>query len=91
MAVIMSRRSVAVLFVLAVALMEAHAASAQVLLSGNWVSYRTHEDEQDRGPGPDLGDYLGIPINNAARLFADSWDASRLTLQDHQCRVHVAP
>src|SRR5262249_55680292 len=23
--------------------------------------------------------------------FADSWDASRLTLQEHQCRVHVAP
>ena len=89
--VTMSRRSVAVLFVLALALMEAHAASAQVQLSGNWVSYRTHEDEQDRGPGPDLGDYLGIPINNAARLFADSWDASRLTLQEHQCRVHVAP
>ena len=66
-------------------------ASAQVLLAGNWNPYRTHEDEQDRGPGPDLGDYLGLPINNAARLFADSWDASRLTLQEHQCRVHVAP
>jgi cyclase len=66
-------------------------ASAQVLLSGNWIPYRTHEDEQDRGPGPDLGDYLGIPINTAGRLFADSWDASRLTLQEHQCRVHVAP
>jgi len=66
-------------------------ASAQVLLAGNWIPYRTHEDEQDRGPGPDLGDYLGIPINSAARLFAESWDASRLTLQEHQCRVHVAP
>ena len=66
-------------------------ASAQVLLSGNWTSLRTHEDEQDRGPGPDLGDYTGIPINDAARLFAESWDASRLTLQEHQCRVHVAP
>ena len=33
----------------------------------------------------------GLPINDAARLFADSWDASRLTLQEHQCRVHVAP
>ena len=29
------------------------------------MSVRTHEDEQDRGPGPDLGDYLGIPINRA--------------------------
>jgi cyclase len=88
--VITTRRCVVALFVLAVVL-EAPAASAQALLSGNWISFRAHEDEQDRGPGPDLGDYLGIPINNAARLFADSWDASRLTLQEHQCRVHVAP
>ena len=70
--VITSRRSVVALFVLAVVLLEAPAASAQALLSGNWISFRAHEDEQDRGPGPDLGDYLGIPINNAARLFADS-------------------
>ncbi len=66
-------------------------AFAQAILAGNWAPYRYHEDEQDRGPGPDLGDYLGLPINSAARLFADSWDASRLTLQEHQCRVHVAP
>ena len=67
------------------------AALAQAILAGNWNPYRAHEDEQDRGPGPDLGDYLGLPINSAGRLFADSWDASRLTLQEHQCRVHVAP
>jgi glyoxylase-like metal-dependent hydrolase (beta-lactamase superfamily II) len=72
-------------------LLDGAAASAQAILAGNWNPYRNHEDEQDRGPGPDLGDYLGIPINSAARLFADSWDASRLTLQEHQCRVHVAP
>jgi cyclase len=86
----MARRPVLILFVLTM-LVPAAPASAQVLLSGNWIPYRTHEDEQDRGPGPDLGDYLGLPINDAARLFADSWDASRLTLQEHQCRVHVAP
>jgi glyoxylase-like metal-dependent hydrolase (beta-lactamase superfamily II) len=63
---------------------------AQSPLAGNWNALR-HEDEQDRGPGPDLGDYSGLPINSAARFFADSWDASRLTLQEHQCRVHVAP
>lgn len=66
-------------------------AAAQSMLAGAWNSLRTFEDDQDRGPGPDLGDYLGLPINDAARLFADSWDASRLTLQEHQCRVHVAP
>jgi cyclase len=86
----LTRRSAVVLISLTL-LLRAVPASAQVLLSGNWIPYRTHEDEQDRGPGPDLGDYLGLPINDAARLFADSWDASRLTLQEHQCRVHVAP
>jgi hypothetical protein len=64
---------------------------AQVLLSGDWTSLRAFEDEQERGPGPDLADYTGIPINDAARLRAESWDASRLTLEEHQCRVHVVP
>jgi hypothetical protein len=65
-------------------------ASGQVVLSGDWRTLM-HEDQPERGQGPDLGDYLGIPINAAARQRADSWDASRLTLQEHQCRVHVAP
>ena len=65
-------------------------ARAQVLLSGDWQTLM-HEDQPERAQGPDLGDYLGIPINDAARLRAESWDASRLTLQEHQCRVHVAP
>jgi glyoxylase-like metal-dependent hydrolase (beta-lactamase superfamily II) len=79
------------LLLIVVVLVISEAASAQAILAGNWNPYRNHEDEQDRGPGPDLGDYLGISLNSAARLFADSWDASRLTLQEHQCRVHVAP
>ena len=62
--------------------------SAQVLLTGEWQPL-THEDATERGPGPALGDYLGLPINDAARLRADSWDASRLTLQEQQCRVHI--
>ncbi len=86
----LTRRSALIPFVIALVLCSVPV-SAQVMLAGNWIPYRTHEDEQDRGPGPDLGDYLGMPINDAARFFADSWDASRLTLQEHQCRVHVAP
>ena len=84
------RRSLVAVFLL-VTVLASVPAQAQVSLAGNWNPFRNHEDEQDRGPGPDLGDYLGIPINSAARLFAESWDASRLTLQEHQCRVHVAP
>ena len=55
-------------------------AFAQVSLVGEW-SPRYHEDNPDRIPGPDLGDYTGLPITAAARLTADSWDAGRLTLK----------
>jgi hypothetical protein len=65
-------------------------ASAQLSLSGDWGP-RTHEDQPDRGPGPELGDYTGLPITDGARLAADSWDASRLTLREHQCKVHNGP
>ncbi|MGA2880660.1 MAG: MBL fold metallo-hydrolase [Bryobacteraceae bacterium] len=58
--------------------------------SGEWSPLH-HEDYNERIPGPDLGDFAGLPINDSARAFAESWDASRLTLQEHQCRVHVSP
>jgi hypothetical protein len=64
--------------------------SAQVNLSGDW-SPRQHEDQPDRGPGPELGDYTGMPITDGARLYGDSWDASRLTIPEHQCKVHNSP
>jgi glyoxylase-like metal-dependent hydrolase (beta-lactamase superfamily II) len=47
-----------------------------------------HEDQVERIPGPDVGDYAGLPINDAMRLRADSWDASLLTLPEHQCKPH---
>ena len=58
-------------------------------LSGNWAPI-VHEDQPERGPGPELGDYLGLPINAAARAKADAWDASLLTLPEWQCRPHPA-
>jgi glyoxylase-like metal-dependent hydrolase (beta-lactamase superfamily II) len=63
---------------------------SQILLDGEWQP-QYHEDQVERIPGPDLGDYLGLPINDAARLRAESWNASRLTLPEEQCRVHVSP
>jgi hypothetical protein len=68
-----------------------HAAYAQGPdLSGVWQP-RYHEDQPERIPGPELRDYLGLPINDAARQFADSWDSSRIALPEEQCRVHVSP
>ena len=65
-------------------------ALAQADFAGNW-SARYQEDFLERIPGPDLGDYLGLPINASARQFAESWDPSRITLPEEQCRVHVSP
>jgi glyoxylase-like metal-dependent hydrolase (beta-lactamase superfamily II) len=62
---------------------------AQFDLTGEWGA-RYHEDQPERIPGPELGDYLGLPITDAARLRADSWDASIATLPEWQCRPHPA-
>ena len=60
---------------------------AQVDLTGMWAPI-FHEDQIERIPGPDVGDYAGLPINDAMRMRADSWDASLLTLPEHQCKPH---
>jgi len=62
-------------------------ASAQVDLSGMWAPI-FHEDQVERVPGPEIGDYSGLPINDAARMRADSWMSSLLTLPEHQCKPH---
>jgi len=64
-------------------------ALAQMDFSGEWAP-RHHEDQPERQPGPELGDYLGIPINEAAKMRADTWDASIQTLPEWQCRPHSA-
>ncbi len=61
--------------------------SAQTNLGGNWLADYT-EDRADRIPGPALGDYGGLPLNDADRLRAQSWSASLLGLPEYQCRVH---
>ena len=63
-------------------------ALAQVDFSGNWAPL-FHEDQPERLPGPELGDYSGIPVNDAARLRADSYDADRISVvMQYQCRPH---
>jgi glyoxylase-like metal-dependent hydrolase (beta-lactamase superfamily II) len=62
-------------------------AYGQIDPAGEWAP-RFHEDQPERIPGPEIGDYLGLPINNAARLRGDAWDASLLTVPEHQCKPH---
>jgi len=65
------------------------AATAGVDFTGEWAP-RFHEDQPERVPGPELGDYLGIPINASARMRAETWEASIQTLWEWQCRPHSA-
>src|SRR5258705_1488530 len=42
-------------------------------LTGTW-RWINHEDERDRNPGAFSGDYRGLPLNDAARMRADTYD-----------------
>jgi hypothetical protein len=68
-------------------------AAAQTDFSGAWEG-RLHEDLNHRndalGGGPRIGDYTGLPINDAARFKADSWDASILSAKERQTIVGTA-
>lgn len=71
-----------------IALLAPCPALAQVDFTGEW-SPIYHEDAPERGPGPELADYTELPLNDAARLQADSWDADRISVvQEYQCRPH---
>ena len=56
-------------------------------ISGDWTVV-THEDTPNYAPGPDLGDYTGLPLNAAARQKAESWDASILSQPERQTQAH---
>jgi len=62
-------------------------AFAQIDISGEWAA-RVHEDQPHRGPGAELGDYTGLPINMADRQRANDWDASILSLTEHSPQPH---
>ena len=63
-------------------------ARAQVDFSGEWAPIRA----EDHTPNPNVfpGDYVGLPMNEASRVRADSWSASDWTLAEWQCRPHPA-
>jgi hypothetical protein len=61
-------------------------------LSGEWQLVN-HEDPGAIGQlgQPPLGDYLGIPFNEAGRLRADTSAESLWGTPEYQCRPHSAP
>ena len=58
---------------------------AQVDFSGQWAPVY-HEDNPERIPGPELGDYTGLPLNDADRQKADAWDATILSQPERQAQ-----
>jgi hypothetical protein len=75
--------------VLALICLGVQPASAQMDLAGDWQALM-HEDQHERIPGPELGEFFGVPINDASRWRAELWDASIQTLPEWQCRPHGA-
>jgi hypothetical protein len=67
------------------ALLTAHTVSAQIDISGIWVS--SQENYRPRG-NAGIGDYTGLPLNDAGRLRADTWDASVLSQRERQAQPH---
>lgn len=59
-------------------------AFAQVDLAGTWGA-KMHEEWIDKFHGPDISDFLGLPLNDSGRARALSYSSSELAMPDHQC------
>jgi cyclase len=67
-------------------ILAASPAFGQIDLSGEW-SNLTHEDINHR-QSVEIGDYAGLPINEAGRFKAESWDEAVLATHERQCIPH---
>lgn len=65
-------------------------AAAPVDLTGYWVANVT-TDWRWRMTVPPKGDYRGLPLNEAGRKLADTWDPARDEAAGEQCRSYGAP
>jgi hypothetical protein len=63
------------------------AANAAVDMGGYYQPI-FHEDQPERVPGPDAGEYMGLPINEALRSRGQTWSGSLLTIPERQCVPH---
>jgi len=57
---------------------------AQVDLTGSWAP-RLYEDYIERGPGSDLGDFTGMPMNDEARAKALLYTSNQPSTVERQC------
>jgi hypothetical protein len=59
-------------------------AFAQIELSGSWAPI-LYEDYIERGPGSDLGDFTGMPLNDEARAKALLYTSNLPSTIERQC------
>ncbi len=59
--------------------------------AGEWSSRCTEDFIARCGMGEQLGDYLGIPLNAAGRMRAETSDVAEWGLPEFQCRPHPSP
>jgi cyclase len=57
-------------------------------IAGEW---RLENSEEDTTAQPPLGDYLGIPFNDAGRMRSDTTAESIWGIPEFQCRPHAFP
>ncbi|HEV8261338.1 MAG TPA: hypothetical protein VGQ19_11355, partial [Burkholderiales bacterium] len=48
-----------------------------------------HEDFWERRSGLQVGDFTGLPLNEAGKLGAMSWDPGWFSIPEEQCRPHT--
>ena len=57
-------------------------------IAGEW---NLQNNEEDTTAQPPLGDYLGVPFNDAGRMRSDTTAESIWGTPEYQCRPHSAP
>ena len=57
-------------------------AAAQIDLTGEWRSVANETGHSD------IGDYTGVPISDALRQKADTWNPAEFSVPELQCRPH---
>ena len=78
---------VAVFVIIPVVAQQPAPASVTMELVGTWAP-QVQEDFPHRGPGAELGDYTGLPLNDAGRQKAEAWAATILSQPERQTQAH---
>src|SRR5262245_49804558 len=73
--------------------MQAKPAFAQLDLVGEWqhpggADLAFHEETDDRGGGPEIGDFTGLPLNEGGLFKGANYSASWHEMPEHQCMTH---